>query len=80
MTLRARLARLEAKKAPSHGSQNTHEELWKRLARIEARVVASGDASDRPDAPLIERAVRRYLRGEVDPADAMQDLLAGRWP
>lgn len=79
MTLRGRIIRLEARKAPVAAS-DACDGLAARLARIEAAVAASGDASDRPDAPLIERAVRRYLRGEAEPADALRDLVAGRWP
>lgn len=87
MTLRRRLDRLEARRAPAARDDSElvrlmrdDSELMARLLKIEAHVVASGDASDRPDAPPIERAVRRYLRGEADPADALRDLVAGRWP
>lgn len=79
MTLRRRLDRLEARKAPVAASDSL-DGLAAKLSRLEAPVVASGDASDRPDAPPIERAVRRYLRGEAKPADALRDLVAGRWP
>ena len=77
MTLRKRLARLEARKAPAAVSDGP-DVLTAMLSRLEAAVVASGDAFDRPDAPLIERAVRRYLRGEADPADALRVLVAVR--
>lgn len=79
MTLRRRLDRLEARKAPVAAS-DARDRLAAKVAHIEAAVAASGDATDRPDAPLIERAVRRYLRGEADPADALRALVARRWP
>lgn len=77
MTLEKRLAILEARKAPAKGNR---DRLLAKLARIEAVVLESGDISDRPGASLMERAVRRYLRGDATPADALRDLLAGRWP
>jgi len=64
MTLRGRIIRLEARRAPPEAS-DARERLAAMLARIEAAVVAEGDASDRPDAPRMERAVRRYLRGVI---------------
>ena len=77
MSLKNRLAKIETRWAPAKGN---HVRLLAKLAHIEAMVVASGDTSDRPDASLIERAVRRYLRGDATPADALRDLVAGRWP
>lgn len=77
--LRGRVFRLETRKAPVAASGN-RDRLAAKLARLEAVVAASGDASDRPGASLIERAVRRYLRGDADPATALRDLVAGRWP
>lgn len=77
--LRGRVFRLEARKAPVAAPVD-RDRLAAKLARTEAAVVASGDASDRPDASLIERAVRRYLRGETDPATALRDMVARRWP
>lgn len=79
MTLRGRIIRLETRKAPVAAS-DARDRLAAKLAHIEAAVMASGDASDRPDAPLIERAVRRYLRGEAELANALRDLMAGRRP
>ena len=79
MTLRGRIIRLEARKAPAEAS-GARERLAGLLARIEGDVLASGDTLDRPEAPRIERAVRRYLRGEAEPAEALRDLVAGRWP
>jgi len=54
--------------------------LLERLGRLEQAVLATGDLSDRPGASLIERTVRRYMRGETDPADALRDLVERRWP
>lgn len=48
--------------------------LAARLARIEETVVQSGDASDKPDAAPVERAVRRYLRGDANIADALRGI------
>lgn len=79
MTLKKRLSLLEAQLGAKYDA-NGHDRLAAKLARMEAAVVASGDASDRPSASLIERAVRRYLRGDVGMGDALRDLLAGRWP
>lgn len=79
MTLRRRVVRLEARQAPVAAS-DAADRLAARLAPIAAVVVASGDASDRPGASLIERTVRRYLRGDTDMGDALRDLVAGRWP
>lgn len=78
-TLRTRLDRLEKRNAPAPGATDDSE-LAAKLARVEASVVASGDAADRLDASPIERAVRRYLRGDTDMADALRDLVERRWP
>ena len=78
-TLRKRLDRLEARKAPIL-AYDARCRLATKLARMEAVVVASGDASDRPGASPIERTVRRYLRGDVNMGDALRDLMGGRWP
>jgi hypothetical protein len=75
MTIEKRLAKLEARTRQRGTSHR--EELLEKLLRIEARVVATGNAHDRPNAPLIERAVRRYLRGEVSLQTALHDLLCG---
>jgi hypothetical protein len=77
--LRGRIFRLEARK-PTIAASGTRDRLAAKLARIEAVVVASGDASDRPSASLIERTVRRSLRGDANPGDALRDLVTGRWP
>jgi hypothetical protein len=79
MALERRLARLESRKAPLVASGAKHH-LAEKLARMEVTVMASGDASDRPEAPLIERTVRRYIRGDAGIGDALRDLVAGRWP
>ena len=78
MTIERRLAKLEARRCQRVTSHR--EELLEKLLRIEAKVVATGNANDRPNAPHIERAVRRYLRGEVSPQVALCDLLDGKWP
>lgn len=78
MNLTHRVARLETRKPPVESGARDRMEA--KLASIEAHVVASGDASDRPSASPIERTVRRYLRRETAPTDALRDLLAGRWP
>lgn len=82
MTLRQRLARLEARKGGETDAEaaGATARLVEMLGRIEAAVVASGDASDRLDASPVERAVRRYLRGDADPGEALRDMMAGRWP
>jgi len=77
--LRGRVIRLETRKTPVAES-GTRDRLAAKLARMEAAVVASGDATDRPRASLMERTVRRYLRGDAGMGDALRDLLAGRWP
>ena len=77
--LRGRIARIEGRDAPCNPAERD-DWLCDKLARIEAVVVASGDASDRLDASPIERTVRRYLRGDADMGDALRDLVAGRWP
>ncbi len=77
--LRGRLSRLEAHR-PRPKAGASRDRLAAKLARIELAIVASGDVADRPGAPPIERTVRRYLRGEAAPADALRDLVAGRWP
>jgi len=79
MSLRQRVIHLETRKTPV-AETGTRDRLAAKLARMEAAVVASGDASDRPSASPMERAVRRYLRGYTTPATALRDLLAGRWP
>ena len=78
MTIERRLAKLEARRCQRVTSHR--EELLAKLLRIEKRIIDSGDATDRPKAPLIERAVRRYLRGEVPPEIALRDLHEGRFP
>ncbi len=78
-TLRTRLDRLEKRNAPAPGAADDSE-LAEKLARVEAAVVASGDAADRLDASPVERAVRRYLRGEATLADALGDLVKGNAP
>lgn len=77
--LRGRIARLEGRKAPPCLT-NSAAKLGEKLARLEAFVVASGDASDKIGASLMERTVRRYLRGEAEMDDALRDLVEGRWP
>ena len=77
--LRGRIARLEGRDAPCNPAERD-DWLCAKLARTEAVVVASGDATDRPNASPIERTVRRYLRGDTDMGDALRDLVAGRWP
>jgi hypothetical protein len=79
MALKRRSARLESRKGPPVASDAKHR-LAEKLARMEAAVMASGDASDRPEASLIERTVRRYIRGDAGIGDALRDLVAGRWP
>jgi len=74
--LRGRVFRLEAHKAPVAAS-DVRDRLAAKLARMEAVVVASGDASDWPSASPIERTVRRYLRGDADMGDALRDLMGG---
>ena len=80
--LRARLARLEARKGGGSDAEasGATARLVAMLGRIEAAVVASGDASDRLDASPMERTVRRYLRGDTDPGKALRDLVEGRFP
>jgi hypothetical protein len=82
MTLRGRINRLEARHGDNDEAEVTvaRDRLLGLLARLEASVVASGDASDRPNVPLIERAVRRYLRGDASMSDALSDLAERRWP
>ena len=77
--IESRLARLEARKKPMN-SDNAKADLFARLGRLEQAVLATGDLSDRPSASLIERTVRRYMRGETDLAAALRDMLEGRWP
>ena len=79
MSLRQRVIHLETRKTPV-AETGTRDRLAAKLARMEAAVVASGDVSDPPSASLMERTVRRYLRGDVGMDDALRDLLAGRWP
>ena len=79
MTLRHRVTRLEAGPGARPENGRGCEKLTALLGRIEAAVLAEGDASDRPDVPPLERAVRRYLRGDADPAEALRDLVDGRW-
>lgn len=78
-SLRERIALLERREVKPSVA-NRAAALGEKLARIEAMVVASGDASDKIGASLIERTVRRYLRGEAEMGDALRDLLEGRWP
>jgi hypothetical protein len=56
--LRGRIVRLEGRKAPPRLT-NTAAKLGEKLARLEALVVESGDASDKIGASLMERTVRR---------------------
>jgi hypothetical protein len=79
MTRATRLTRLEKIMARPKAS-DAKDRLAEKLARMEAVVVASGDVSDRAGASLIERTVRRYLRGDADVGEALRDVLAGRWP
>ena len=50
------------------------------LSMAPATHPTSGDASDNPDASPMQRTVARYLRGDADMADALRDLVAGRFP
>jgi hypothetical protein len=79
MTLQKRLTRLEGARA-ARNDGGARERLHGKLMQMEAAVVASGDASDRPGASPIERMVRRYLRRDVDMGEALRDKIAGRWP
>ena len=82
MTLGRRIARLEVAAAALGAGEDSAltERLSRLLARLEVAVVASGDASDKPDASPMERTVRRYLRGDAEPADALCELAGGCWP
>lgn len=80
MTLRKRINGLETRRMVNERDTGARGRLAAKLAHIELVVVASGDASDRPGASLIERTVRRYLRGDADMGDALRDLMGGRWP
>ena len=77
--LRGRIARLEGRDAPCDPAERD-DWLCAKLARMETVVVASGDASDNRDASPMQRTVARYLRGDADMADALRDLVAGRFP
>ena len=79
MTLRKRLARLEGRDAPCDPAERD-DWLCAKLTRLESAIVDSGDASDNPDASPMQRTVARYLRGDADMADALRDLVAGRFP
>ncbi|MFT6074655.1 MAG: hypothetical protein ACJAZ1_001574 [Yoonia sp.] len=59
--LRGRIARLEGRKAPPCLT-NSAAKLGEKLSRLEALVVASGDATDKIGASLMERTVRRYMK------------------
>ena len=77
--LRGRIARLEGRETPCSPAERD-DWLCAKLARMESVVVASGDATDNPDASPMQRTVARYLRGDADMADALRDLVAGRFP
>lgn len=77
--IESRLVRLEARRKPVKRDK-AKADLLERLGRLEQAVLATGDLSDRPGASLIERTVRRYMRGETHPTDALRDLLERRWP
>lgn len=77
--IETRLARLEARRQPVTRDKTTTR-LLEKLGRLERAVLATGDLSDRPGGSLMERTVRRYLRGDTDPADALRDLLDERYP
>ncbi|SDW65319.1 hypothetical protein SAMN04488238_1036 [Roseicitreum antarcticum] len=79
LKLANRLSRLERARVtrPDNGAR---DRLGAKLSQMEAVVVASGDASDRPGASPIERMVRRYLRREADMSEALRDTVARRWP
>ena len=78
-SVRNRLAQLERLEDRSSMSDNAAI-LCEKLARIELHVLASGDLSDNSGASLMERTVRRCLRGEAEIGNALRDLLEGRWP
>lgn len=82
MRLRRRVARLEARPGARTEAAEaaSRRRLFDELLRIERFVIATGDASDNPRASPMERAVRRWVRGDATIKDALADLAAGRWP
>ena len=67
MTLRRRVARLEFRRGgPTTEAEAAaaKEEFLKRMARVEARLKASGDFSHEPKASRFENFVRACLRGD----------------
>ena len=77
--LEDRLRRLESRAKPDTTAVDAAA-FDERIGRLEAHVIASGDASDDPNASPAERAVRRHLRGEAGLAEALADAAEGRWP
>lgn len=80
MKLARRLSRLEVHRAVPFADIAARKQLGAVVARMEAAVVASGDAADRLDASPLERMVRRVLRGKADLGDALRGLLTARTP
>ena len=81
MTLKRRISQLEARLVlPGTEADVARERLLSMLARLEATIVAYGSAADCPGASPIERTVRRYLRGDVEPSQALRDALERRFP
>ena len=81
MTLKRRISTLEARRVfPEIESGIMRARLSSMLARLEAAIVASGSAADCPGASPIERTVRRYLRGDAEPGQAIRDALERRFP
>ena len=82
MTLRRRIARLEIRRGgPTTDAEAAaaREEILKRMARLEARLKASGDFSHEPKASRFENFVRACLRGDGAAAvDILETAIAAR--
>jgi hypothetical protein len=76
MTLRRRIARLEFRRGgPTTAAEAAaaREEVLTRMARLEARLKASGDFSHEPKASRFENFVRACLRGDGSAAAKILD-------
>lgn len=71
MTLRQRLARLEARKGGTDTTAQDAADFLDRLGTLGAAVQAAGDFTDTPGASPAERYCRALLRGDDATAGAI---------
>jgi hypothetical protein len=82
MSLRTRISRLEARRGgPTTEAEAAaaKEEFLKRMARVEAGLIAEGDYSHEPKASRFENFVRACLRGDgAAAAEILDSAIAAR--